>query len=94
MTDDVTAAPETPEEALPADFETAMQELEALVESMENDRLTLDESLRQYKRGVALARRCQEHLAEAERQVKVLQEGRLVERDFTPDEDGADKGDT
>jgi exodeoxyribonuclease VII small subunit len=63
--------------ALPQDFETALAELEGLVARMEDGSLPLEASLLSYKRGVDLVRVCQERLARAENQVKVL-EGELL----------------
>ena len=56
------------------DFEAALTELEALVEKMEQGDLTLDESLKQFERGVQLTRSCQQALQEAEQKVQVLLE--------------------
>ena len=56
------------------DFETALAELEALVEKMEQGDLSLDESLQQFERGVQLTRSCQKALQEAEQKVQVLLE--------------------
>jgi exodeoxyribonuclease VII small subunit len=58
----------------PYDFEAALEELEALVERMETGDLTLEESLAAFERGVALTRRCQTALREAELRVKALTE--------------------
>ena len=54
------------------DFETALAELEALVEKMEQGELSLDESLKQFERGVQLTRSCQQSLREAEQKVQIL----------------------
>jgi exodeoxyribonuclease VII small subunit len=62
---------------LPQDFETALAELESLVASMESGSLTLEQSLIAYRRGAALTRICQQKLAQAEQQVKVLEAGML-----------------
>ena len=56
------------------DFETALAELEALVEKMEQGELSLDESLQQFERGVQLTRACQQALKEAEQKVQILQQ--------------------
>jgi exodeoxyribonuclease VII small subunit len=56
------------------DFETALAELEALVEKMEQGDLSLDESLAQFERGVQLTRSCQKALKEAEQKVQLLLE--------------------
>ncbi len=56
------------------DFETALAELEALVEKMEQGELSLDESLQQFERGVQLTRSCQQALKAAEQKVQILLE--------------------
>lgn len=56
------------------DFERALDELEALVASMESGELSLEESLARFERGVQLTRACQKALAEAEQRVKILLE--------------------
>jgi len=71
------AAARSKSAALPQDFETALAELETLVAAMEDGTLPLAQSLAAYQRGVALTRLCQERLAQAEQQVKVL-EGDLL----------------
>ena len=69
--------PVSPAAPLPQDFEAAMAELEALIASMEDGTLPLARSLEAYRRGVDLSRICQEQLAAAEHQVRVL-EGDLL----------------
>jgi len=54
------------------DFEAAMAELEALVQRLEQGDLPLEDMLRQFERGVALTRRCQGALREAEQKVQIL----------------------
>jgi len=54
------------------DFETALAELETLVEKMEQGDLCLDESLQQFERGVQLTRSCQQALKDAEQKVQIL----------------------
>ncbi|VAW77879.1 Exodeoxyribonuclease VII small subunit [hydrothermal vent metagenome] len=56
------------------DFETALAELESLVEQMEQGDLSLDESLKQFERGVELTRACQTALKDAEQKVQILLE--------------------
>lgn len=53
-------------------FESAMAELEDLVEKMEDGELTLDESLKAFERGVVLTRLCQNELKNAELKVQQL----------------------
>lgn len=54
------------------DFETAMAELETLVQRMEGGELSLEASLKEFERGVQLTRICQEALKAAEQRVKLL----------------------
>ena len=56
----------------PASFEDSLSELEALVESMENGELSLEESLAAFERGIALSRDCQQALQAAEQKVEIL----------------------
>lgn len=54
------------------DFETAMAELEALVQRMEGGELSLEDSLQEFERGIKLTRICQDALKVAEQRVKLL----------------------
>ncbi len=54
------------------DFEAAMSELEGIVERLEHGDLPLEESLKQFERGVELTRTCQAALKQAEQKVRVL----------------------
>jgi exodeoxyribonuclease VII small subunit len=54
------------------DFETALAELETLVERLEHGDLPLDEALRTFERGVALTRQCQASLQAAQQKVDIL----------------------
>lgn len=53
-------------------FEKALQELEALVETLEQGELPLEESLKQFEKGIQLTRQCQEALDAAEQRVEIL----------------------
>lgn len=66
---------------LPQDFESAIAELESLVTSMESGGMSLEQSLAAYQRGVALSKVCQQRLAAAEQQVKVLEADMLRQLD-------------
>ena len=72
----------------PLSFEAAMAELEALVERMERGEQTLEDALRDFKRGVELTRRCQRALNDAEQKVQVLleKEGSATIESFEGDE--------
>lgn len=65
-------------------FEQALSELEALVETMEEGELSLEESLKQFEKGIALASSCQTALQKAEQKVEILIEknGELLTKDF------------
>lgn len=56
------------------DFETAISELENIVNQMETGNLSLEASLEAFKRGAALLQLCQQSLTEAEQQVRILNE--------------------
>ena len=56
------------------DFERMLKELEALVLRLEQGELSLDESLRQFERGIELTRLCEQALKAAEQKVEILLE--------------------
>mgnify|MGYP001815579774 FL=1 len=56
------------------DFEAAIKELESLVERMEQGDQSLEQSLKDFERGVELTRNCQQALKQAEQKVRKLQE--------------------
>ena len=64
------------------DFEKALQELEALVERMEQGESSLEDSLKDFERGIELTRSCQAALAEAEQKVQILLEKNGESVDF------------
>jgi len=53
-------------------FEKSLEELEKLVETMESGDLPLEDALKQFERGVTLARACQKALKDAELKVEQL----------------------
>ena len=83
----------TTEAQLPPDFETALQELEALVARLERGDLQLEDALRSFERGVQLTRHCQTALTAAQQKVEILlKEGATAQvRDF--DAETADSND-
>ena len=62
----------TSKKAKTPDFEQALGELEAVVERLEHGELPLEEALKQFERGVELARSCQAALKQAEQKVEIL----------------------
>ena len=55
-------------------FEDSMKQLEKIVQQMEQGDLSLEESMQQFELGIALSKRCQTTLNEAEQKIKVLLE--------------------
>ena len=68
------------------DFETALAELESLVETLEQGDISLEESLKLFERGVTLTRNCQTSLKEAEQKVQILLEKSAEPEAFESDE--------
>jgi exodeoxyribonuclease VII small subunit len=66
-----------PADEAPKSFEGALAELEKIVQSMEAGSLTLEQSLAAHQRGLELARYCQATLAQAQQQVRVLEDEAL-----------------
>jgi len=62
-------------------FEAALTELENLVHSMEDGKLELEASIAAYRRGMALMKHCQAQLADAEQQIRVLENGQFRDVD-------------
>ncbi len=56
------------------DLESAMAELEAIVERMEHGELSLEQALKDFEQGVQLSRACHQALGEAEQKVRLLLE--------------------
>ncbi|MDK1289437.1 exodeoxyribonuclease VII small subunit [Pseudoalteromonas umbrosa] len=53
-------------------FEEAVNELESIVQEMEHGELTLEQSLKQFERGVKLAQASNQKLQQAEQKVNIL----------------------
>lgn len=62
----------TAKKTTPTDFETAMLELEDLVSNIETGSLSLENSLKEFERGIKLSRICHQALTDAEQRVKIL----------------------
>ncbi|MCY3769091.1 MAG: exodeoxyribonuclease VII small subunit [Gammaproteobacteria bacterium] len=56
------------------DFEESLAELEKIVERMERGEQTLDETINDFERGMALSEQCQKSLSEAKQKVRKLVE--------------------
>ena len=70
----------------PFDFEASLNELEKLVDALEDGDLTLEQSLKDFERGINLTRACQTALTEAQQKVQILLEknGQKTLEDFDP----------
>jgi len=67
-------------------FEDCLARLEQIVSALESGNLPLEESLKVFEEGVALARRCAQYLGEAERRIEILakdEAGTLGTKPFT-----------
>jgi len=53
-------------------FEQSLQQLEELVDKLETTQPSLDESIKLFKQGLELTRRCQRHLDQAQQTVETL----------------------
>jgi len=73
-------------------FEEALEKLESIVESMEDDDLPLETLLERFEDGSRLAKACQKKLAEAELKIKKLEQNaddefETVEFNASPNDD-------
>lgn len=73
MAKSASSSASAPVPALPASYEAALQELEALVDSLESGQLPLDQLLTGYQRGAQLLKFCRDKLEAVETQIKVLE---------------------
>jgi len=77
----------------PKSFESALAELEKIVDSMEAGQLPLEQSIAAYKRGAQLLQYCQGALKDASQQVKLLESGVLKDWSVDGEPAVADGGD-
>jgi len=56
----------------PITFETALNELETIVERLESGELSLNDALTTYEKGVKLSKQCQQLLDKAELKIQKL----------------------
>ncbi|HDM8052902.1 exodeoxyribonuclease VII small subunit [Vibrio harveyi] len=68
-------------------FEATIEELDSLVDQLENGDLALDDALRKFERGIALARAGQTKLSDAEQRVSILlsEDDEVPLSDFNPE---------
>lgn len=71
---------QTPPEAPPEDFETALTALEETVSALEAGDLPLEEALERFEKGTRLLRHCEAALKRAEQRIDILlKEGKDAE---------------
>lgn len=70
-------------------FESAMEELELIAKSLEKGDLNLDESVKQFEKGIKISKKCNEILESAEKRISILiQDGEdLKEEKFSGTEE-------
>jgi exodeoxyribonuclease VII small subunit len=76
-------------------FESALEELEQVVEQLESGELSLEDSLSAFEKGVGLVRFCNQKLNEVEKKIEMLvkdKEGKLQLKALTdlPDKENGD----
>lgn len=72
-------------------FEKDLEALEAVVAALEEGGLSLDESLKQFEQGIALSRRCEGALSQAEKKIEILMknaDGEVEAKNFGDEDDG------
>lgn len=65
-------------------YESLMSELEKIVEDMDNNELSLDDSIKYYENGVKISNKLYKLLNDAEGKIKVLMDNE--EKDFVNEE--------
>ena len=80
--------------AKPNDFENAFQQLEKIVQRLEGEELSLDESLKLFEEGIRLSRFCHQKLELVEKKIELIlsdAEGKPVTEPFLREEDEEDE---
>ena len=55
-----------------SNFENDLKRLQDILDDIESDKLSLEESIEKYKEGVELSKKCQKALEDAKQIIKVL----------------------
>jgi exodeoxyribonuclease VII small subunit len=77
------------------DFEKSFQQLEKIVQRLEGEELSLDESLELFEQGINLSRFCHQKLEQIEKKIELIladAKGEPVTEPFEPEEDRLDRG--
>ncbi len=67
----------------PIQFEKSISELESIVMQLEKGELSLDDSLKQFEKGITLARHCEATLNKAEQKIEMLSAIKTPQDDST-----------
>jgi exodeoxyribonuclease VII small subunit len=73
------------------EFEKSFQQLEKIVQRLEGEELSLDDSLRLFEEGIRLSRFCHQKLEEVEKKIELIladAKGEPVTRPFEPPDEG------
>ena len=55
-------------------FEKDLKKLQSILDDIESDKLTLEDSIQKYKQGMELSKKCQDALDEAKQVIKILED--------------------
>lgn len=76
----------TRKKSTPPDFDKALKELEALVEKLENEDLSLEQSVEVFEQGIGLSKACQTALEAAELRVRKILDSGAADDDAASDD--------
>ena len=57
-----------------SNFEDDLKKLQNILDDIESDKLSLEDSIQKYKEGMELSKKCQEALDEAKQVIKLLED--------------------
>jgi exodeoxyribonuclease VII small subunit len=57
-----------------SNFEEDLKKLQNILDDIESDKLSLEDSIQKYKEGMELSKKCQEALNEAKQVIKLLED--------------------
>jgi exodeoxyribonuclease VII small subunit len=57
-----------------SNFEDDLEKLQSILDDIESDKLSLEDSIQKYKEGMELSKKCQEALDEAKQIIKLLED--------------------
>ena len=73
-------------------FEESLEKLEAVVKTLEEGQLSLEEAVQEFENGIELSAVCAQMLEQSSERVKTLVEkaGKIIEETIDPDRNSAD----